>query len=84
MVEGKPVPGQRVLVYDTDGFYMGVSLAEKLAREGKTVSLRHARSPSWCPSWSSRCENHRQCRLLHELGVATLPAHIVSAIEPGG
>ena len=39
MVEGKEVPGERVLVYDSDGYYMGVGLAEKLAREGKQVTF---------------------------------------------
>ena len=31
MVDGKPVAGESVLVYDCDGYFMGVSLAEKLA-----------------------------------------------------
>src|SRR5207253_604673 len=35
MVEGKKAPGKRVLVVDNDGYFMGVSLAEKLALEGK-------------------------------------------------
>lgn len=39
MVEGKRPAGKRVLVYDCDGYYMGSALAEKLAREGHTVTL---------------------------------------------
>jgi dimethylamine/trimethylamine dehydrogenase len=34
---GKQV-GDRVVVYDTDGYFMGVSMAQRLAREGKQVS----------------------------------------------
>jgi dimethylamine/trimethylamine dehydrogenase len=39
MVEGKPVPGERVIVFDADGYFMGVSLAEHLARDGKRVTI---------------------------------------------
>ena len=34
MVEGKSPPGERVVVYDSDGYFMGPDLAEKLAVEG--------------------------------------------------
>jgi len=39
MVAGKPVPLGKVLVYDCDGYFMGVSLAEQLARDGRDVVL---------------------------------------------
>jgi dimethylamine/trimethylamine dehydrogenase len=38
MVEGRE-PGPRVVVYDTDNYYMGVGLAEKLAKAGHEVTL---------------------------------------------
>src|SRR4029078_7795995 len=38
MVEGKTV-GDKVLIVDNDGYFTGVSLAEKLAGEGKEVTL---------------------------------------------
>lgn len=38
MVEGKEVPGKRVLIYDTEGYFMGSALAEKLALGGYEVS----------------------------------------------
>jgi dimethylamine/trimethylamine dehydrogenase len=82
MVEGKPVPGERVLVYDTDGYYMGASLAEKLAREGKQVTYVTS-MVEVAPFMVYTLENHRQCRLLHELGVRTIPAHVITAIEEG-
>jgi dimethylamine/trimethylamine dehydrogenase len=34
----KPVPGTKVVVWDTEGYFMGVSIAEKLQREGHQVT----------------------------------------------
>ena len=39
MLEGKTPPGERVLVYDADGYFMAAGLAEKLAGEGHSVEL---------------------------------------------
>ncbi|HSS29253.1 MAG TPA: hypothetical protein VLL50_14995 [Usitatibacter sp.] len=39
MREGKQPPGERVLVYDAEGYYMGASLAERFAREGKLTTV---------------------------------------------
>jgi dimethylamine/trimethylamine dehydrogenase len=33
------VPGNDVVVYDTDGYFMGVGIAERLASQGKRVAL---------------------------------------------
>jgi dimethylamine/trimethylamine dehydrogenase len=82
MVEGKTISGERVLVYDTDGYFMGVSLAEKLAREGKRVTYVTS-FPEVAPYMVYTLENHRQVRLLHQLGVETVPSHVVTAIQPG-
>jgi dimethylamine/trimethylamine dehydrogenase len=82
MVEGKAIPGERVLVYDTDGYYMGASLAEKLARQGKQVTLVTSMAEV-APYMVYTLENHRQVRLLHRLGVTTVPAHVITALEPG-
>ena len=38
MLEGKELAGDSVVVYDTDGYFMGVSIAEKLALDGKPVT----------------------------------------------
>ena len=54
---GQAGSGERVLVLDNDGYFMGVSLAEKLAREGQEVHARDARratSPPTCTSRSRR------------------------------
>ena len=61
MVEGKQVPGERVVIVDNDGYFMGVSLAEKLASEGKKVTLMtHARP-------------HRAVHALHPRGAEHAP-----------
>jgi dimethylamine/trimethylamine dehydrogenase len=39
MVEGKTPPGKRVVVYDSDGYFMGPDLAERLAVEGLDVDF---------------------------------------------
>ena len=39
MVEGREVRGDRVVVYDCSGYFVGVSLAERLAMEGKGVTI---------------------------------------------
>jgi dimethylamine/trimethylamine dehydrogenase len=40
LVEGKrPPKGERVVIYDADGFYMAAGLAEVLAREGHQVEI---------------------------------------------
>ena len=39
MLEGRQVDGDRVVIYDTEGYFMGVSLADKFAREGKRVTI---------------------------------------------
>ena len=82
IVEGKPASGDRVLVYDTDGYFMGASLAEKLARDGKRVTLVTPFA-ELAPYMVYTLENHRQSRLLHELGVEIVAHHVVDRIEPG-
>jgi dimethylamine/trimethylamine dehydrogenase len=82
MVDGKSVPGERVLVYDTDGYYMGVGLAELLARQGHRVTLA---TPFGIvsPFSTFTLEAPRLNRQLHALGVELLPEHMVERIEPG-
>ena len=67
MVEGKAIAGERVLVYDTDGYFMGAWLAEKLARDGHRVTLVTPLAEVG-PYLVYTLESHRQMRLLHELG----------------
>jgi len=82
MVDGKEVPGDRVLVYDCEGDYMGVGLAEKLAREGKQVTFVTPFSLV-SPYSTFTLEAPRLNRQLRALGVELLPEHMVESIEPG-
>ena len=82
MVEGKEAPGERVLVYDCDGYYMGVGLAEKLAREGKRVTLVTPFSQV-SPYSVFTLESHRLIRLLRGLRVHLVAEHLVTRIGEG-
>jgi dimethylamine/trimethylamine dehydrogenase len=39
MGESREIPAGPVVIYDTDGYYMAASLAEKLVREGRQVTI---------------------------------------------
>jgi dimethylamine/trimethylamine dehydrogenase len=82
MVEGKTPPGERALVYDTDGYFMGVSLAEKLALEGRRVSYVTPLGNA-APYMFFTGEGVRMNVRLRELGVQVFPSHLVTAIEAG-
>ena len=81
MVNGREVPGERVLVYDNDGYFMAVSLAEKFAREGRVVRVVSSRD-TIAPFMHYTLESKRMLTLLTELGVELVPHHSVTAIEP--
>ena len=82
MLEGKPV-GERVLVYDTDGYFMAVGMAEKLAREGHRVAYMTP-FPSMAPHTQFTLESSRLNRGLRELGVEIVTEHVLTGIEDGG
>jgi dimethylamine/trimethylamine dehydrogenase len=58
-----------------------VSLAEKLAREGRRVRVVSSRD-TIAPFMHYTLESKRMLTLLTELGVALVPHHTVTAIEP--
>jgi dimethylamine/trimethylamine dehydrogenase len=82
MVEGKVPPGERVLVYDCDGYFMGVSLAEKLARDGYRVTLvtPHAQAG---PYLFFTGEGVYMNELLLELGAELVMGHVLDRIDGG-
>jgi dimethylamine/trimethylamine dehydrogenase len=82
MVEGKQPPGSRVLVYDCDGYFMGSALAERLAREGRSVTLVTPLSQV-APFTEYTLELPRIKRTLLGLDVRIVTEHVVSSIEPG-
>lgn len=80
MVEGKPVVGDRVLVYDFEGYFMGATLAEQLAREGYRVSLVTP-FPGVGPTMDFTGENLFFVPQLNRLGVEIYAGHFVTEIE---
>ncbi len=82
MLEGKEAPGDRVLVYDTEGYFMGVSLAEKLMREGKRVTFMTPFALA-SPYTFQTGEGYRQNRLFLEEGVEIRVSNVVTGLAPG-
>ena len=82
MVEGKEIPGERVVILDNDGYFMGVSLAEKLATEGKKVTLL-THLGEVAPYMKFTLELPNMLRKLHSLHVDVLTHTMLSSIEPG-
>jgi dimethylamine/trimethylamine dehydrogenase len=79
--EGKE-SGDRVIVYDTDGYFMGVGMAEKLARSGKQVT--YATPFEAIGQYThNTLENPRLNRTLRSLGVDVTTGHVLTAIETG-
>ena len=82
MLEGKTPPGERVLVYDADGYFMASGLAERLAGEGHSVELvtPHERI---APTCDETLEGPLLREHLHSVGVRGRIGTTVTAIEPG-
>jgi dimethylamine/trimethylamine dehydrogenase len=78
MVEHGPV-GERVLIYDCEGYFMGSSLAEKLASEGHRVRLVTP-FPGAGPNMDFTGENLFLVPKLHHLGVEVKASHLVKEI----
>ncbi len=82
MREGKQPPGERVLVYDAEGYYMGASLAERFAREGKAVTYVTPRGAVGSYMQYTG-EDQSMVPLLHGLGVELFREHAVTEIGEG-
>jgi dimethylamine/trimethylamine dehydrogenase len=82
MVEGKRPPGERVVVYDSDGYFMGPDLAEKLAVEGFRVELVTSLEDV-APFAHETLEQVFLKERLHELGVRMHRGVTIAAVEPG-
>jgi dimethylamine/trimethylamine dehydrogenase len=82
MLEGKTPPGERVLVYDAEGYFVASGLAEKLAAEGCSVELvtPHERIAPVC---DETLEGPLLRQHLHSVGVRGRTGTTVTAIEPG-
>ena len=81
MLDGKPVPGARVVVIDFESYHVGASLALRLAGQGHEVTLA---TPSetvaaWC-NWT--LEGPRLREQLHAAGVVMRSDVTPEAIVP--
>jgi dimethylamine/trimethylamine dehydrogenase len=81
-LEGKKIEGKRVLVYDCEGYYMGATMAEKLARDGFDVSLVTP-FPGVGPTMDWTGENLFFIPQLKRLGVELFTGHLITNIEKG-
>ena len=82
MLEGKEVPGERVVVFDADGYFMGAGLAERLRAAGRDVEIvtPHDRVASVC---DETLEGTLLRQHLHDLGIRQRPGTMLASIEPG-
>ncbi|MGJ3558562.1 hypothetical protein ACR6C2_04755 [Streptomyces sp. INA 01156] len=74
--------GQKVVVYDADGYFVGVGMAEKLLREGHDVTCVTP-FEGIAPFTEKTLEAPRLTRTLRELGLKIVDEHVVTAVEPG-
>jgi dimethylamine/trimethylamine dehydrogenase len=83
MVDGTPIAGERILVYDCEGYFVGPSIAEKLAIDGKRVTIVTP-FESVGPYLELTIEQQLLIPRLRSLGVEFAPGHVLDTIEPGG
>ncbi|MFA9406989.1 MAG: FAD-dependent oxidoreductase [Anaerolineales bacterium] len=81
-LEGKKIVGKRVLIYDCEGYFMGATMAEKIAREGFEVSLVTP-FPGVGPTMDWTGENLFFIPQLKRLGVELFPGHLITEFKEG-
>ena len=82
VMQGKPVPGQRVLILDGDGHFMGLALAELMANQGKQVTyVCDASDVSEYGVFTMESGNNK--RMMFEKRIKSYTNHWVDRIEPG-
>jgi dimethylamine/trimethylamine dehydrogenase len=82
MVEGKRPPGERVVVYDGEGYFVAAGVAEKLAADGFTVELVTALDKV-APICDETLEGPMLRQHLHDVGVVQRTGVAVTGVEPG-
>jgi len=83
MLEGKRPPGERVIVYDCEGYFMGASLAELLQLDGYQVTIvtPHLEVAPLC---NETLEGPRLRHHLHELGIEMVTTASLSSVTERG
>jgi dimethylamine/trimethylamine dehydrogenase len=82
MDDGKTPTGDRVLVYDCEGYFMASSLAQRLRRDGYLVELATP-LPEIAPLCEETLEAPLLRRHLHEIGVRIHPQVSLTRIDEG-
>jgi dimethylamine/trimethylamine dehydrogenase len=81
MLEGKVPPGERVIVFDCEGYYTGAGIAEKLAGEGFRVEIVTP-FERVAPVCDETLEGPLVRQHLHEVGVGQRLGAFLTAIQP--
>jgi dimethylamine/trimethylamine dehydrogenase len=82
VIAGKQVVGDRVLILDGDGHFMGIALAELMANQGKQVTYV-CDAPDIAEYGVFTMESFNNKRMLFEKGIRIYTSHWVDRIEPG-
>jgi dimethylamine/trimethylamine dehydrogenase len=82
MLEGKVPPGERVVVYDGEGYFTAAGLAEKLAGEGFAVELVTCLDKI-APVCDETLEGPLLRQHLHDRGIGQRAGIVLTGIEPG-
>ena len=80
---GGEIDGEHVLVYDTDGYFTAVGMAEMLLAAGKRVTVLTPFA-NFASFMFFTGEAFRVNRELRAQGVEIVPLHVLSAITPDG
>ena len=81
MVAGKRPPGRRVVVFDTDGYYMAASIAELLATENQEVVVVTPYE-TVAPVCNETLEGPLLRQRLHDLGVRMHTSTVLTGVDP--
>jgi dimethylamine/trimethylamine dehydrogenase len=83
MLDGKRPPGERVLVWDCEGYFVGTGLAERLALDGHSVDLATSLHVI-APYTDETLEGPQVRQRLHEVGVRQHRGVQLVEVAPGG
>ena len=82
MTEGKRPPGNRVVVYDGEGYFVAAGIAERLAGEGYAVDLVTPFDVI-APVTDETLEGSLLRRRLHDAGITMHRNVTITAVSPG-
>jgi dimethylamine/trimethylamine dehydrogenase len=82
MLADKRPPGDRVLVWDGEGYFTAAGIAEKLAAEGFSVELATSLERI-APFCDETLEGPLLRQHLHRVGISQRRGFVVAGIEPG-